>query len=245
MKKLSMLAATILVWSVFSGNSAYALRSITDTYIGSGDSRDIVGDPAEFSVDAMEIDLTDEWDMTVNITTNYVEGAEYTQYGDLFISTDGWNPYGESPYAEDNYLNGEDWEYVFDVSEGKLFDIRADQDHILLSDDIFLSGHRSGHEVLIDPYGLTAIADGTSARNGDLYSMNFNIAEMFADQDILDFGFHWTMTCANDIIEGPGGLAIDKSYAQVPEPGTVMLLGVGLVGLVSIKRKQANKQPGV
>jgi len=245
MKKIttySIIIVASVVSLMFAANNANATRVILDTYIGGGDSRDVVGDLAEFSVDSMDITLTDAWDMTVNVNTNYVEAAEGTQYGDLFISTDGWHPFGDAPYSEDNHSNGEDWEYVFDVSAGKLFDIRDNQDRILLSDDIFLSGHRSGHEVLLDSSGLTALDDGTAERDGDIYSMNFNIADVFADQNVLDFGFHWTMTCANDIIEGWGGMAIDKSYEPVPEPGTILLLGIGLIGLVSFKRKQAKKQ---
>jgi hypothetical protein len=44
--------------------------------------------------------------------------------------------------------------------------------------------------------------------------------------------FHWTMTCANDVIEG---------NVPVPEPGTMVLLGAGLLGLGIYSRRRMNK----
>ena len=56
--------------------------------------------------------------------------------------------------------------------------------------------------------------------------MNWNAA--------ATLGFHWAMSCANDVIEG----AIN---AEVPEPSTLLLLGFGLAGVVVLGRKPVLK----
>jgi len=42
---------------------------------------------------------------------------------------------------------------------------------------------------------------------------------------------HWTMQCGNDVLNLPADVN------PIPEPGTMMLLGTGLVGLLGIRRK--------
>jgi hypothetical protein len=176
--------------------------------------------------------------LKVDIRTDYVGGTLGTNYGDLFISTNGWNPFGDSPYLQDTIANGEKWEYAFDVSSGNLYNITDAQGSILRSDDVMPSGYqyRNDQEVLINNAGLLSAGTGTAGRAGEYYSMVMDISNMTGvDGVAVDFksmmssgniGLRWAMTCGNDVIEG-----------NAPEPATILLLSSGLLGLVGYRRR--------
>jgi hypothetical protein len=50
---------------------------------------------------------------------------------------------------------------------------------------------------------------------------------------VTEVGFHYAMTCGNDVIEG--------GVAPVPEPATMVLLGTGLIGLAGISRRKRKR----
>ena len=67
-----------------------------------------------------------------------------------------------------------------------------------------------------------------------LSSAGLNIRFNTGNVDFADaVGFHWTMQYGNNVIEG-------KANA-VPEPGTMILLGTGLIGLAGYGRKRFRK----
>jgi hypothetical protein len=228
------------------------------THTGSWSQKDgdviaLSSDIDSFDIDWMKVIITPNGDVQVKIKTDYEDGYLETTYGDLFVSVNGWNPDdSESGYATDTYLTGTSWDYALDTSSEKIYKIN--QNNVWLSNNVMgdlgiaSNQYRQNQEVLYNPdtdNGEANVDDFTFSGNGNwngrLISYAFNLSSLFDGnwswEDELDLGFHWAMTCANDVIEG----GIYKA-AAVPEPGTMLLLGMGIAGLGAAGRKRMNRR---
>jgi hypothetical protein len=226
---------------------------ILDNYIGadptsdSYDGKDRIGNAEWFEISKMDIDFTDDG-IVVDIYTTYLDniGKFGTELGDLFISTNGWSPYGSAPYVDDNAVNGEVWEYALVMDDHTPDTLSGDANLYAITDSaqIKLSYappgyiYRAGQEVqlIADEQRLPIDPDEV---NGSWEIMNYGgvtdtddfLRFMFEyDFASVDFGFHYTMTCGNDVIEG--------SVSPVSEPATLLLLGTGFIGLAVVGRKR-------
>lgn len=244
----------ILLTFWIAGSAHASTWKINDEYIGDKyyDSSYVKEDgdviaihTNEFDIQWMKVSINTNGDVKVKIKTKYEDGTRHTTYGDLFVSTDGWNPSGEigSGYRTDNYLTGESWEYALNTESSKIYSV--DANNIWRSDQEFADPYYQDHwyrhsqEVLYKPGDEEAsVGDFAFSHKGNLIKYAFNLSSFgLSWEDELDLGFHWTMTCANDVIEG----GIYKA-AAVPEPGTMLLLGMGIAGLGAAGRRRMNKR---
>jgi hypothetical protein len=108
------------------------------------------------------------------------------------------------------------------------------------------SGYRRGHPYAVKASDLTGTPVGYAdfggwdkpAGAGDIKSSLFtfvngggiNLAVAPGDTQFLKFG--WTAMCANDVMMATAVIP----GSEIPEPGTLLLLGTGLIGLVVRRR---------
>jgi hypothetical protein len=175
--------------------------------------------------------------------------------GDLFISTDGWSPNTDitnnqvggapaGPYAPTSYdyaggPDAEDWDYVVvfgdrtnepgdtpDVPAGDVWVYQVLGGTIEMSRANGFTYFRDLQELYYVPDARQqAVGWGTYSVGNDLLSIDITNWE----QAFTNLGFHWTMSCGNDVIEG---------RYSVSEPATMLLLGFGLIGLTVVGRKR-------
>ncbi|MCH8532327.1 MAG: PEP-CTERM sorting domain-containing protein [Saccharospirillum sp.] len=182
-------------------------------------------------------------------TVNY---GKYIGYGDLFLGS-VWEPDGD---ASDGYASDEAfstlWTYalVLDNREGTGGDLllykmlESSDSTVLLSNDYMeptSNGYRQNQEVALD---LSAEDTGKIFNTQRVGSWTEDLTSSLLKMDIDLYGtglldsntlaFHWTMYCANDVIQGQA----DITPYRVPEPGVFSLLSLGLVGLWFARRRQ-------
>jgi hypothetical protein len=257
-KKLPLSVAVLGLIVAFSSASA---TTVTDTYNGAdGHGRgDVISDNGVHTYDVSGMDATLSGNqLTVTIHTNFAGHAgidpQWTTnqtgigYGDLFLST-GWTPNGTSPYDTDNAANGNHWTYAFSLDDalnnsggnGTVYALGAGNasNH---NPDVLLSNHfincgggciyRNGQAVAVDTSLATATNDSGSWTVGNGF-VSFSFDTTGLNIDPSNFGFHWTMYCGNDVIEGFS----DATPVPEPEPFGLFLFGIGLVGLGAVRQR--------
>ncbi len=169
------------------------------------------------------------------------------QIGDIFLDTDGsYNPLAEQVNDKDKeYVNVSSnfgYEYVLDLDVGGgTYEVYS-----LSSDDVMTTVYYKQNE---NSNPLSYVSGGELVKSGTLtYESGLLDSEVgllggthyaLSGFDLSfiagkEFTAHLTMGCGNDNLMGHG-------TAPVPEPATIVLMGLGLIGIAGVGRKHLKK----
>ena len=222
--------ATVIDDSTYGSDTYWGGRVVNSSPTHYGD---VIGYP-DFSLNAMTGTLSGNV-MTVVITGDYFKrqglAASYGP-GDLYIDKNGWNVSGTGPhYYDDIFSSSEGWDYVIHLDTktftGNIYNINFSG--ITMTSTPSGNVYREG-QAWMGGYGDPVLGNVTGSIDSSSITYIFDVTNLGLGNEI---GFHWTMQCGNDIIEGN-----DPLQVQVPEPGTIMLIGTGLVGLAGTLRRR-------
>jgi hypothetical protein len=176
----------------------------------------------------------------VSVTASFGTGVVSTTYsrtfpeGDLFFGFDG-NKY----------------DYAIDVSASSLYAVRTWNyippnppnigsygNNLIIKNAIGAYDISTGSNLggIDETYtGYAGLESGyLLPGNGDTYIKEYRISRSLLGTDLMSHStitFHTTMECGNDLLE--------KTYGVIPEPGSMILLGMGLLGLgASLRRRK-------
>jgi hypothetical protein len=247
MKKVLTAALALLIPLLISP-SAEAIF-IGDTYWGgtevavSGSPTTPTGDVIGANFEVLGMDVTRSGgNITVVLSGPFfAPGALANTPGDLYISTTGLsfeNPTSPPTYPYDKFTTAEGWNYYVSYRSTPTTALRPLGGTIQGTLNSALNAVTgpvgggpgrinqalSGGLVPGDPeYAAIVTLDTT------LETLTFFFPDLWPTETL---GLHWTMLCGNDVVE----VQVDGGQ-QVPEPGTMLLAGCGLIALAAFRRK--------
>jgi len=211
-----------------------------------------------YDISAMDVSILNGslivkiYSQTDNYFGKWLGGTISDAPGDLFLSTTGWNPLASSSspdpdgngvqnYNGDGKGVGTDWNFavvlndLYGTPNNNVFPTNSTGTSTLYSTTagtIFYGTARDAQEAWFAPTDPSITTTGTwsiSTGANPYLTITTSLAGMTGWENVREWGLHWTMACANDVIEG--------SY-PVPEPATALLFGAGLAGLAAFGRRR-------
>jgi hypothetical protein len=215
------------------------------------DFGDVVWDPqySDYNVDSMIATQSPDGSTTTVTLTGYyfysylnaLNDTDFFTPGDLYISSAGWQVSDSSGwhFDTDTFTQNEGWNYVIPFTSetsdasGTVYNLDFNgiqYTNTGLSTDYYYRADQAWRGGYGTPAGIGAstvsLFEGTAANGYNDASLTFSFPSL---GDPASMGYHWTMMCGNDIVEGGN---------PVPEPSTMILFGTGLLGILVVGKRQ-------
>lgn len=191
-----------------------------------GEKFDLEGLFVNFDNDYLYVALTNSFGMSV---TSINWGSTFYQ-GDVFFGFGGEMNTFAIDVSTGDLVSVSSWTYIQDV-DGSFYDNVAIRERIGAYEAVMSPTLGSANQVLTFWDGLETdplLPDGTG---GDTYVYEWRIDRSLLGWDgVSNIFFHTTLGCGNDLIE--------YDFAAIPEPGTMILLGLGLFGAGILARRK-------
>ncbi len=262
MKKAINITVTILSGIFLWMGSAQALELGTNITIPDGKQSGTYGDWYYGSGPGFEDQETEPgtlqnnvWDLeamfikntTISMMGGWNFAAGYTYGSHLYTSGDMFIDLGNDGYTANRY------DYVFDIdwtsSQYSLYKLAGNATYIGPLDITSSTPWRvkalgsstllgTGTVVTTSSVSNTLLSNTNTGYGGDTtryLSTGFDLAPILTDLGVSEIAFtaHFTMECGNDNLMGQG-------TAPVPEPATIILMGIGLFSMACYTKKRLN-----
>ncbi len=202
--------------------------------VGNLPSPGTLGEGGEsFDLEGLKVAITDDF-VYVAIANSFGYSAYSSAWnqsydlGDLFIGKDG----GGYDYAIDIIDGGSNGLYQVGSSTGLLNQpgsYYGTSIAALIGEYKMTQGTKLGDVTSMETFWADYETNHMNPGNGDTYLYEFAFdRSLLGDFNTLDF--HLTLGCGNDLME--------ESYSPVPEPATMLLFGLGLIGAGIIRRRK-------
>ena len=264
--KLLILSVTVLF--LFSGGAWALTFSELGTDITIDDNRDRSGD---WSGDSDSRGVKEDKEVEPGmVATQYWDLEAFTLNGNILSMVGGWDFTGISPegYTSGDIfidINGDakygvdaegfsgnmNYDYVIDINwitgqnsgnydvysiKNLLDDQFQDTTYNSPQSDPWKFIKKDDQSIFSGSFSAGKLTDKPFDGDDHYYATGFDLSFLTSDPYFSGvFTSHFTMQCGNDNLMGSG-------TAPVPEPATMLLLGIGLIGIAGISRKKLVKK---
>jgi hypothetical protein len=263
MNKVCSIVAALVLLAMNSAVAGEISDVGTKAYWGANDHayQDVIGS-STYDISGATITRVGNV-LTITIATNFAghSGSEPgaapggIAYGDVFLAQ-AWNPAGSSTtdphHLTDSAANGTLWSYGFSLDNrfsntGGAFTLyqlngKTNAEDIKNTNSFMSCAlgtscyYRDGQAAAVNTTASAAKNTGLTGTWSVIADKSLSFKIDIGSSDLLQYSslaMHWGETCGNDVIEG--------IVSNVPAPGTVPLLALGLGAMLLMRRRESRR----